>query len=70
MKTLTVYFEDNSIGVMPYTDLDVVVETYLYGGEEKEIYGVYVYFEGKMIFATNDKKEIIHQGNKLFIYNF
>lgn len=70
MKTLIIYSEDNNIGLMPFSDLKIEIDSCLYGGEEMEIYSVYVYFDDKMIFTANNKKEILHQGDKLFIYNF
>ena len=70
MKHLIIYTDENQTGCIPFSDIEIERETYLYGGEEKEIYSVYVYFEGTMIFNTNNKKEILHQSDKLFIYNF
>lgn len=70
MKIITIYSEDNQVGLLPYTDIKIEKDYYLYGGEKKEIYNVYIYLEDKMIFTAREKKEILQQSNKLFIYNF
>ena len=70
MKHLIIYTDDHQTGVIPFTEVKIVKDSYLYGGEEKEVYSVYIYFENTMIFTTNNKQEIIQQSDKLFIYNY
>lgn len=69
-KTLVLYADDKKCGVIRYTDIKIGKDHYIYGGEKKYIYEVYIYLNENCIFSAIDKKEIIKQDKKLFIYNF
>ena len=39
-------------------------------GAERYFYSVYVYLDDKMLFGAIDKKQILLQGDRLYIYEF
>lgn len=69
-KSITLYLDDVSCGVLRFTDLVIEKDSYLYGGEEKYLFDVFVYYDDVCIFCSNAKKEILQIDSKLYIYSF
>lgn len=69
-KSIKLYIDECCIGVLRCTSVDVEEDSYLYGGEEKKLFNVYVYYDDVCIFTSIDKKDICLVDNKLYIESF
>ena len=69
-KTIKLYNGNCCIGVLRCTDINIEEDSYLYGGENKKLFNVYVYYDDVCIFSSISKKDIDLIDNKLYIENF
>lgn len=70
MKKIFLHLNDVRFATLNYTSFNIEVDSYLYGGEEKKIYDIYIYLDNNVIFSSKSNKEISIIGKSLYIDTF